>query len=77
MSLLLMVRDKCIDNALLALTNDGVIIWDDSQWEEYNISDDKLYKQGFKRIFFTGISPVYNNKVETSIFYRINNCFEI
>jgi hypothetical protein len=54
-----------------------VIIWDDSQCEEYLDSYEELYKNGFKRLFFTGISPIYNNKVETSIFYRVNNCFEI
>jgi precorrin-6B methylase 2 len=70
-------RNNCVIPALEALKENGVIIWDDSQCEEYLDSYEELYKNGFKRLFFTGISPIYNNKVETSIFYRVNNCFEI
>lgn len=70
-------RNKCLASALAALKKDGVIIWDDSEREEYNASFEILRHAGFKRIFFTGLSPIYNNKVETSIFYRNDNCLEI
>lgn len=70
-------RNECAESALTGLKEHGVIIWDDSQREEYNPTYDVLYKNGFKRIFFTGMSPVYNERVETSIFYRTNNCLGI
>ena len=70
-------RNRCVDAVLNSLQDNGVIVWDDSQLEEYNPSYELLSKNSFKRLFFTGISPIYNNKVETSIFYRVNNCFKI
>lgn len=70
-------RNRCVKSALAALKSDGVIIWDDSEREEYQVSFELLHQAGFKRIFFTGLSPIYNNKVETSIFYRNDNCLGI
>ena len=70
-------RNKCVEPSLSGLKENGIIIWDDSQLEEYNSGYEILYKNGFKHLFFTGISPVYNDKVETSIFYRADNCLGI
>lgn len=70
-------RNKCVEPSLTKLNKNGVIIWDDSQREEYRSGYEVLCKNGFKRLFFTGISPVYNDKVETSIFYKTGNCLGI
>ncbi len=70
-------RNRCTVTAMAALKKNGIIIWDDSEREEYRPSFELLRQAGFKRIFFTGLSPIYNNKVETSIFYRVDNCLGI
>jgi hypothetical protein len=64
-------------NSLEALKSDGIIIWDNSDREEYEDGYRFLFRNGFKKIAFVGLTPVVNVKSETGIFYREKNCLFI
>ena len=70
-------RITCTKNALGALKDDGVIIWDNSDRVEYAEAYSFLLSNGFKRIDFWGLGPINTYSWCTSIFYRANNCLKI
>lgn len=70
-------RVKCIKNSLEKLNEDGIIILDDSQREYYKEGIDFLIKNGFKHIYFSGISAGTYKKKYTSLFYKKNNWAEL
>lgn len=70
-------RTNCALQCLSALTDDGVVIWDDSWRNRYRRGLSFLAESGFRRLRFTGLGPIAPNPGETSILYRPVNCFEI
>lgn len=70
-------RSHCMQECLVSLTDDGVIILDDSQREIYRESILLLEQKKFKRIHFEGLKPKGKSMDRTTIFYRENNCFGI
>jgi len=70
-------RVNCAYRCLDALTDDGVIVWDDSQRRRYRPGLDFLAEKGFRRLRFTGLGPIVGNPGETSVLYRPSNCFGI
>lgn len=70
-------RNHCIDQSLPKLTEDGVIVLDDSDRPEYECSFAKLHELGFKQLTIAGIKPNSACRHETTIFYRPSNCFGI
>lgn len=70
-------RVNCVKNALKSLTSDGVIIWDNSDREEYSQGYQFLRDNNFRKIEFTGMIPIVNCKSETGIYYRKGNCLGI
>jgi hypothetical protein len=70
-------RNECAQVALQALSDDGVIIYDDMDRPEYKDSREFLKREGFRNIDFWGIAPGSVAKNCTSIFYRENNCLGI
>ena len=70
-------RVNCCLQAVNALTDDGVIILDDSEREFYSPAIEFLKSDGFKELSFSGISPGLFYKKSTSIFYKAQNCLEI
>ena len=70
-------RVDCCLSASNYLTDKGIIILDDSEREQYKEGIEYLIKEGFKRIDFSGISPGYLYKKETTVFYKTQNCLEI
>ena len=70
-------RNNCLIHALLKLTDDGIIVFDNTDREDYNSSYQLLLSSGFKRIDFTGMVPISNINSCTSIFYRQHNCLGI
>ena len=70
-------RVNCAKYAFNSLTPAGVIIWDNSDREEYLEGYEYLYLHGFRKIEFVGLAPIVNIKAETGIFYRPDNCFNI
>ena len=72
-----MDRVNAIINSFEALTENGVLILDDSERIEYKTGVEKIIKRGYKRIDFWGISAAELYKKCTTIFYREKNCLGI
>jgi precorrin-6B methylase 2 len=70
-------RVNCAKNSLNNLKEDGIIIWDNSDREEYNEGYSHLIKNGFKRLDFYGLGPINVMAWSTSVFYKPNNCLDI
>lgn len=70
-------RKNCSYNSINALKEDGIIIFDNSDRNEYKEGYEFLNSNNFKRIDFWGIGPLSPYSYCTSVFYRKNNCFGI
>jgi hypothetical protein len=70
-------RNNCAEPALAALTDDGVVIWDNSDRPEYRSGFDVLEGAGFRELPFSGFGPINEYLWTTSIFYRNDNCLGI
>ncbi|WP_026897700.1 FkbM family methyltransferase [Daejeonella oryzae] len=70
-------RVNCCLQAVNALTEDGVLILDDSEREFYNPAIEFLKLKGFKELSFSGISPGLFYKKSTTVFYKTQNCLDI
>jgi len=70
-------RVKCAINSWSALSESGVIVFDDSERLRYAEGLAMLRENGFRSIFFEGLKPKGIAMGRTSIFYRKNNCLEI
>lgn len=60
-----------------SLTENGVIIFDNLQVDDYREGVEYLLNLGFKKIDFIGMLPIVGYDNTTSIFYRPNNCLNI
>jgi len=70
-------RVNCCKYSVDALTENGVLVLDDSEREVYEEARIFLKAKGFKELSFSGISPgLFYNKA-TSVFYKKDNCLEI
>lgn len=70
-------RNNCIYNSINSLTEDGVIIFDNTQRESYQDSIKFLKENGFKRIDFCGLTPAVAHANATTVFYKTKNCLGI
>lgn len=70
-------RSDCAAYAVEALSEEGVIIWDDTHNDEFSSGYQELQNKGFKEIFFQGMGPVTATLQRTSVFYRRGNCLDI
>lgn len=70
-------RVRCAANSVQCLTQDGVIVWDDSERGWYQDGLSALASQGFKRLDLAGFSPLVGQSKQTSVFYRPDNCLGI
>lgn len=70
-------RVNCCIHAINALTEQGVIVLDDSEREVYEDARLFLTEKGFKEIPFSGISPGLFYEKCTSVFYKSDNCLGI
>ncbi len=70
-------RVNCIHQILEHLTDDGIIILDDSQRKLYRDGIAYLEDRGFKRIHFEGLKPKGKIMDRTTIFYRDINCIDL
>lgn len=70
-------RNECAAEAYKYLSDSGVLLFDDTERSEYNISFELLKKNGFKRLDFWGFAPGLFYKKCTSVFYRTDNCLGI
>lgn len=70
-------RVDCCLCASKYLTENGVIVLDDSEREEYKEGIEYLNNKGFRKIEFWGIPPGMLIRKCTAIFYKTNNCMNI
>lgn len=70
-------RVDCALNCLGALADDGVVIWDNTDRQEYKPGLDFLTQQGFRSLDFYGLGPVMTAPSLTTVFYRPENCLNI
>lgn len=71
-------RVKCCRAAVKKLTEQGIIILDNSQRTEYKDGVDFIRSQGFKELQFEGVLCPMTYEIEvSSIFYRSNNIFDL
>lgn len=70
-------RVNCVKQSLDALTEDGVVILDDSQRERYQDAIMYAGKFGYKALNFEGIKPTDFGVNCTTILYREDNCLGI
>jgi hypothetical protein len=70
-------RVNCALNSVPALTEQGVIIWDNAHRARYQVGCDALVAQGFKRLNLYGMTPINGTPMLTSIFYRPGNCLDL
>lgn len=70
-------RVNCCKQCLPSLTEDGVVILDDSERPQYREAIAFLNENGFKELTFTGISPGVFIYKATSVFYKPNNCLGV
>lgn len=70
-------RVLCALHCLEALSEQGVVVFDNSERERYREGLDFLAEKGFKRIDFRGLPPGAVRQSQTTVFYRNNNCLGI
>lgn len=70
-------RENCMKECISSLTDNGVVLLDDSQRKEYDDCIQKLEKSGFRRIHFEGLKPKGKHMDRTTIFYRDENSLGI
>lgn len=70
-------RVNCCKEAVNSLTDDGIIVLDDSERTEYQEAHSFLKAQGFKYLPFSGMAPGVIISKYTSIFYKSDNCLGI
>jgi len=70
-------RVACVKNTLEALTEKGVIIWDNSDRSEYDKGYRFLLNNGFRRLDFFGMGSINTYEWCTSVFYKPSNILGI
>jgi hypothetical protein len=70
-------RVNCCKYSVDALSENGVLVLDDSEREVYHPARVLLKAHGFKEISFSGISPGLFYEKATSVFYKQDNCLGI
>jgi hypothetical protein len=59
------------------LTEQGVVIWDNTDGPDWLDIKNYMSENGFKAISFTGMIPQELNMSKTTLFYKSNNCLNI
>ena len=72
-----LLRNECLINSINKLSENGVIILDDSERNEYEQGKDFLLNNNFNSIEFWGIAPTVLFKKCTTLFYKSNNCLGV
>ncbi len=67
-------RNRCVPATLRALSERGVVVWDNSERARYAPGLAQLTDAGFRRLDLHGLGPVNPYAWCTSILYRDGNC---
>jgi precorrin-6B methylase 2 len=66
-------RDRCLEHATQRLTEDGVLIVDNSDRDSLALALAGVERLGFRRIEFYGLGPMNGHPWGTSVLYRQSN----
>lgn len=67
-------RVNCLKQSINNISDNGIIVLDNSDREEYQEGIDFLIGHGYRKIEFRGLAPIVTYISETSIFYKPGNC---
>lgn len=67
-------RSRCAEAALESIAPRGVLIWDNSDREEFFDTLSLFTDHGFREVTFSGIGPTSIEPWATSVIYRSRNC---
>ena len=67
-------RVACTYESLTELSDDGIVVFDNTDRPQYQDAYDRLSSEGFRRLDFHGLGPINNSFWTTSVFYRDANC---
>jgi hypothetical protein len=70
-------RIECAEQNLDKLTHSGVLIWDNTDGEDWPLIKSIMAEKGFKEISFTGMTAQELKLSKTTLFYRSENCLGI
>ena len=70
-------RVACAINCISSLKDGGIIVWDNTDRDEYADGYTFLRDQGFRRVDFASMTPINLFECSTSIFYRNDNCLHL
>ena len=70
-------RRECVGPTMTALSDAGVIIWDNSDRLDFAGALPEFTERGFRVLRFRGLGPVQRIGWETAVLYRSNNCLGI
>jgi SAM-dependent methyltransferase len=70
-------RVNCCEQAIGALSPNGVVVLDNSERPAYKPGIEFLVDKGFKHLSFSGIVPGLFYRVTTSVFYKDGNCLDL
>lgn len=70
-------RVNCCKESIHSLTEDGIIVLDDSERAGYAEAHTFLASKGFKHLPFSGMAPGVIVSKCTSVFYKAHNCVDI
>ena len=71
------LRNECLLKAISFLSDAGVVILDDSERQEYEVSIHEIKSKGYKELKISGLKALGRHYSSTSVFYQINNCLNI
>lgn len=70
-------RVNCVKQGLDCLTENGVLLLDDSHRERYAEGLEYGISKGYKTLHFQGLKPTGYRYYRTTLFYKNNNCLNI
>jgi precorrin-6B methylase 2 len=70
-------RVNCCKQAIHALTEDGVVVLDDSERDKYAEAHAFFRQNGFKYLPFSGMAPGVIISKYTAVFYKPKNCLDV
>jgi hypothetical protein len=70
-------RINCVKNSVDSLSDNGVLVLDNSNVPDYSEAIQFLMDNNFKRLDFHGMFPIITISGSTTIFYKANNCLGI
>jgi hypothetical protein len=70
-------RVECMEFAWKALKSEGIIVWDNSDRDDFLAGIKFLRMHGFRELAFFGMTPIFFYRSKTSIIYRELNCLGI